>query len=345
MSIEKTAWGTTPDGSEALLYTLTNANGMVAKISDYGGIVTSLMVPGRDGKMADVVLGYDTLDEYVNDSPYFGCITGRYANRIRNGKFTLEGVEYSLAVNNGPSALHGGLKGFDKVVWDSQPAENAGGPSLRLMYISPDGEEGYPGTLTCGVTYTLGNDNALKIEYDAVTDRTTVLNLTNHSYFNLAGHDSGDVFDHEMMINADYFTPLDETQIPTGEIASVAGGPMDFTKPMTIGSCFDLVEGGYDHNYILKSSDGTLALAARVRDNASGRVMEAFTTEPAMQFYAGNYLDTSLKGKGAVYDKQHGFCLEMQHYPDSPNKPDFPTTVLHPGERYTQTTIYKFSAK
>jgi aldose 1-epimerase len=318
---------------------------MVAKISDYGGIVTSLMVPGRDGKMADVVLGYDTLDEYVADSPYFGCITGRYANRICDGKFTLEGVEYTLAVNNGPSALHGGLKGFDKVVWDSQSTETADGPSLRLMYISPDGEEGYPGTLTCGVTYTLGNDNALKIAYDAVTDKTTVLNLTNHSYFNLAGHDSGDVFGHEMMINADYFTPLDETQIPTGEIAPVVGGPMDFTAPMTIGECFDLVEGGYDHNYILKSSDGTLALAARVTDNVSGRVMDAFTTEPAMQFYAGNYLDTSLKGKGAVYDKQHGFCLEMQHYPNSPNQPDFPTTVLHPGQRYTQTTIYKFTTE
>jgi aldose 1-epimerase len=343
MSIEKTAWGTTPDGSEALLYTLTNANGMVAKISDYGGIVTSLMVPGRDGKMADVVLGFDTLDEYVNDSPYFGCITGRYANRICKGRFTLEGVEYSLAVNNGPSALHGGLKGFDKVIWDSQAAETADGPSLRLMYISADGEEGYPGTLTCGVTYTLGNDNALKIEYDAVTDKTTVLNLTHHSYFNLGGHDSGDVFGYEMMINAEYFTPVDETQIPTGEIAPVAGGAMDFTAPMTIGSRFAQVEGGYDHNYILKSSDGTLALAARVRDNVSGRVMDAFTTEPAVQFYTGNYLDTSLKGKGAVYDKQHGFCLEMQHYPDSPNRPDFPTTVLHPGQRYTQVTVYKFS--
>ena len=345
MSIEKAAWGTTPDGSKALLYTLTNANGMVAKISDYGGIVTSLMVPDRDGKMADVVLGFDTLDEYVNDSPYFGCITGRYANRICKGKFTLEGVEYSLAINNGPNALHGGLKGFDKVVWASRAVESADGSSLRLMYISPDGEEGFPGMLTCGVTYTLGNDNALKIEYDAVTDKTTVLNLTNHSYFNLGGHGSGDVLGHELMINAEHFTPVDETQIPTGEIAPVAGGPMDFTGPMTIGSRFDLVDGGYDHNYILKSSDGTLALAARVRDNVSGRVMDAFTTEPGVQLYTGNYLDTSLKGKGAVYDKQHAFCLEMQHYPDSPNRSEFPTTVLKPGQRYTQVTVYKFGVE
>jgi aldose 1-epimerase len=345
MAIEKQGWGSTPDGQAVSLYTLTNANGMVAKISDYGGIVVSLMVLDRDGKMADVVLGFDTIDEYVKDSPDFGCITGRYANRICKGKFTLEGVEYSLDINNGPNALHGGLKGFDKVVWDCQTVETADGPAMKLSHVSGDGDQGFPGELTSTVTYTLTDDNELRIEYSATTDKTTILNLTNHSYFNLAGHGAGDVLSHEMMIDADYFTPVDEHSIPTGELKAVDETAMDFNTPITIGSRIDQVAGGYDHNYILKNTDGSLVLAARTKDPSSGRVMETFTTEPGVQLYTANYLDSSIKGKGAVYGKQHGFCLETQHWPDSPNQEEFPSVILEPGEKYTQTTIYKFSVE
>ena len=345
MAIEKEQWGQNADGQAATLYTLTNANDLVAKISDYGGIVVSLLVPDRDGKMADVVLGFDTIDEYVKDSPYFGCIVGRYANRIAGGRFTLDGVEYSLETNNGPNALHGGLKGFDKVVWDCQTVETADGPAMKLTHVSPDGDQGHPGTIKCTVTYTLTDDDELRIEYSASTDKTTILNLTNHSYFNLSGHDGGDVLAHEMMIDADYFTPTDDNQIPTGQLLAVDETRMDFTSPMTIGSRIDQVAGGYDHNYILKNTDGSLVLAARTKDPSSGRVMETLTTEPGVQLYTANYLDSSIKGKDAVYDKQHAFCLETQHWPDSPNQQEVPSVILKPGEKYTQTTIYKFTVE
>ena len=345
MPIDKQAWGVGPDGRQATLYTLTNANGAIAKISDFGGTVTHLIVPDRDGKMTDVVLGYETIEEYIANSPYFGCVCGRYANRIAGGKFTLDYNEYTLATNNGPNALHGGITGFDKAVWSSKEIETVDGPAVKLAYISKNGEEGYPGYMTCMLTYTLTNDNALKLEYEAVTDRATVINLTNHSYFNLGGHGSGDVFGHELTINADHYTPVDKTSIPTGEIKAVADGPMDFTKPMTIGSRFEQVDGGYDHNYVLNSKDGSLALGAKVKNPANGIVMEMYTTEPGVQLYTANYLDTSMKGKGATYDKQHALCLETQHFPDSPNRPEFPSTVLEPGNVYTHVTVYKFSVE
>jgi len=345
MSIEKQAFGKTKDGKEVDLYTLTNTNGLKAKITTYGGIVTSLQVPDRDGNLADIVLGYDTVDEYIKSNPYFGALIGRYGNRIAKGKFTLDGVEYTLATNDGPNHLHGGIKGFDKVVWKASAMETDEGPALKLTYVSPDGEEGYPGTLTCTVVYTLTDNDELKISYEAETDKATVLNLTHHSYFNLGGFDSGDILDHELQLNADNFTPVDDTLIPTGKIQPVKGTPMDFTSPKVIGSRIGHVKGGYDHNYVLNSSDGSLALAASVHDPKTGRVMEIYTTEPGIQFYSGNFLDGTLKGKGAVYNKHYGFCLETQHFPDSPNKPEFPSVVLKPGEKYTQLTVHKFSAR
>lgn len=345
MPIEKQSFGKYNEQKDAMLFTLTNENGMVAKISDYGGTVTHLTVPDRNGKMVDVALGYETLDEYIADSPYFGCICGRYANRIRNGKFTLDGSEYELAVNNGPNALHGGLKGFDKVIWASQEYETEEGPAVKLSYIADDKEEGYPGTLTTIVTYTLTNDNALKIEYEAVTDKPTVINLTNHLYFNLGGYDSGNVLKQQLMIAADNYLPVDGTSIPLGEIRPVADGPMDFTTMKEIGAEIEQVDGGYDHNYCLNNTDGSLALGAKAKCGQTGVVMEMFTTEPGVQLYSGNYLDDSLKGKGTTYGKHHGFCLETQHYPDSPNREEFPSVILRPGQTYKQTTSYKFSVE
>jgi len=345
MSINKEAFGTTTNGKKVDLYTLTNANGLEAKITNYGGIVTSLKVPDRNGNFADIVLGYDTLDEYIKKSPYFGAIVGRYGNRIAKGKFTLNGTEYTLAKNNGPNHLHGGIKGFDKVVWNAEPVQDEMGVSLKLTYLSKDGEEGYPGNLSCTVIYTLTNENELKISYEAETDKPTVINLTHHSYFDLAGYDSGDILGHELMLNADHFTPVDEQLIPTGQIKPVKETPMDFTKPTTIGSRMAQVKGGYDHNYVLNNSDGSLALAGSVYEPTGGRVMQVYTTEPGIQFYSGNFLDGSIKGKGVIYNKHSGFCLETQHFPDSPNKPNFPSTVLRPGQKYTHLTIYKFSSK
>ncbi len=347
MSITGKDFGTTPDGKKVELWTLTNANGLTAKIMTYGGIITSLQTPDRNGKFADIVLGYDSLDEYVKNSPYFGALIGRYGNRIGKGKFTLNGVEYKLATNNGPNHLHGGIKGFDKVVWNAEPVQSKTSVGLKLTYLSKDGEEGYPGNLNCTVIYTLTNDNELKISYEAATDKPTIINLTSHSYFNLAGHDSGDILGHELMLNADNFTPVDDadTLIPTGEIKSVKDTPMDFTKPMPIGSRIAQFKCGYDHNYVLNSLDGSLALAAQVYEPKTGRVMEILTTEPGIQFYTGNFLDGSIKGKGAVYNKHAGFCLETQHFPDSPNKPNFPPVVLEPGKKYTHLTIHKFSVK
>jgi aldose 1-epimerase len=344
MSIEKRSFGKA-DGQEVYLYTLTNANGLKADITNYGGIVTSLIVPDRKGNLADIVSGYDTLDEYIENNPYFGALIGRVGNRICKGKFTLNGVEYTLATNNGPNHLHGGLKGFDKVVWDAEDMKTKEGCALKLTYLSKDGEEGYPGNLKCTAVYTLTNNDELKVSYEAETDKDTMVNLTHHSYFNLGGHDSGDILGHELMLNADNFTPVDEGLIPTGEVKPVKGTPMDFTKATAVGSRIDQVEGGYDHNFVLNSSDGSLALAASVYEPNSGRVMEIYTTEPAIQFYSGNFLDGSNKGKGAVYNKHNAFCLETQHYPDSPNQPNFPSVVLKPGEKYTHLTVHKFSAK
>lgn len=345
MSIKKQAFGKTADGKDVDLYTLTNANGLKTEIMTYGGIVRILEVPDRDGNLGDIVLGYDSLDEYIENNPYFGALVGRCGNRIAKGKFTLDGVEYTLATNNGPNHLHGGIKGFDKVVWDAEPMEDETSVGLKLTYLSKDGEEGYPGNLNCTVVYTLTNDNELKVSYEAETDKTTVINLTHHSYFNLAGHGSGDILGHELMLTADNFTPVDEGLIPTGEIKPVKGTLMDFTRPMPIGARIDQVKGGYDHNFVLNNSGGSLALAALVYEPRSGRVMEISTTEPAIQFYSGNFLDGSNKGKGAVYNKHNGFCLETQHFPDAPNKPGFPSIVLKPGDKYTHLTVHKFSAK
>lgn len=352
MGIEKQPFGKTPDGTSVDLYTLTNDNGMVVKIMNYGGTVTSLIVPDRNGKMGDVVLGYDNLDGYLKNNPYFGSIIGRYANRIAKGRFILNGIEYKLAQNNGENHLHGGIKGFDKVVWKAKEVKTGNGVGVELSYLSKDGEEGYPGNLSVTVTYILTNNNELKINYLATTDKDTVVNLTHHSYFNLAGAGEGDILGHELMINADKFTPVDKNLIPTGELRSVKGTPMDFTQPTPIGARINqedeqLIFGkGYDHNWVLNLVDGALTRVARVYEPKTGRVMEVFTTEPGMQFYSGNFLDGTITGKGGkVYYQRYGFCLETQHFPDSPNKPQFPSTVLKPGQTYKTTTIYQFSTK
>lgn len=352
MNVQKQAFGKTEDGTAVDLYTLTNTSGLEATITNYGGIVVSLMVPDRNGKPGDIVLGYDTLKEYIGENPYFGCIVGRYANRIAKGKFTLNGVEYTLAQNNSENHLHGGIKGFNKAVWKAEEIRSDNGVGLKLTYLSKDGEEGYPGNLSVTVIYILSNNNELKIEYSATTDKVTVVNLSHHSYFNLAGAGSGDILDHELTIHADTFTPVDKDLIPTGELRSVNGTPMDFTRPTTIGARIEqdyeqlIFGGGYDHNWVLNNPDGSLTLAVRVYEPITGRIMEVYTTEPGIQFYTGNFLDGSITGKeGKVYKKRYGFCLETQHFPDSPNKPHFPSTVLKPGEKYTQTVIYKFSAK
>jgi aldose 1-epimerase len=353
MSIKETDFGTMPDGQKVSLYTLTNANGAVAKITNYGAIVTELWMPDKNGKPADIVLGFESLSGYLGESPYFGCIVGRYGNRIGKGTFTLDGKTYSLAINNGENHLHGGLKGFDKVVWQAT-AEQAGkdGVAVTLRYTSKDMEEGYPGTLSVMVVYTLTNANELRIDYTAVTDKATVCNLTHHGYFNLAGQGNGSILNHELMLNADRYTPVDAGLITTGEILPVKGTPMDFTKPTAIGARIDndfeqlKFGGGYDHNWVLNKKGSEMSLAAKVYEPTSGRVMEVWTNEPGVQFYAGNFLDGTLTGKGGkVYQHRYGFCLETQHYPDSPNKPNFPTTTLRPGQTYKTTTVYKFSAR
>ena len=332
------------------LYTLTNANGMEARIMTYGGAVVSLKVPDRNGKLGDVVLGYETLGGYLKNSPYFGAIIGRYGNRIGKARFSLNGKEYTLPKNNGENTLHGGLKGFDKVVWKGKEVKSRDGGGLELTYLSKDGEEGFPGNLSVTVSYTLTNQNELKIKYSARTDKTTVVNLTNHSYFNLACE--GAILNHELMIDASRFTPVDAGLIPTGELRSVKGTPMDFTQFAGIGTRIDqqdeqLTFGrGYDHNWVLNNATGKLAVAAKAYEPVSGRVMEVLTTEPGIQFYSGNFLDGSITGKGGqVFGQRYGFCLETQHFPDSPNKPGFPSTVLKPGQKYETTTIYKFSVK
>jgi aldose 1-epimerase len=351
-TISAESFGVTPEGEAVDIYTLTNANGASARITNYGGIVVSLNVPDKSGQMGDVVLGYDSLDEYIAANPYFGALIGRYGNRIANGKFSLNGTEYTLAQNNGPNSLHGGEKGFDKVVWTANPIDSADGPALELSYLSQDGEEGYPGNLSVKVVYTLTNNNELKVDYTATTDKDTVINLTHHSYFNLAGAGNGDILGHELTIAADRFTPVDETLIPTGELRPVAGTPFDFTQSTAIGQRIDQDDEqlkfglGYDHNWVLNSSDGSLALAARLAEPTSGRVMEIWTTEPGLQFYSGNFLDGTNVGKGGqAYEHRTGLCLETQHFPDSPNHPEFPSTVLKAGETYQSTTVHKFSVQ
>jgi len=353
MTIKQEPFGTTKDGKPAILYTLRNANGVTTRITNYGGIVISLTAPDRNGKLDDVVLGYDNLAGYLQKTPYFGCLVGRYGNRIANGTFTLDGQTYNLATNNGPNALHGGIVGFDKVLWKARPYESDKGPALELTYVSKDGEEGYPGTLTVTAVYTLTADNALRLDYTATTDKATVVNLTQHSYFNLAGQGNGDILGHQVVINADAFTPVDSTLIPTGDIRPVKGTPFDFTTPHTIGARINQPDeqlkfgGGYDHNWVLgKPLANDLFLAATVTEPTSGRVLEVWTTEPGLQFYCGNFLDGTITGKsGKVYQYRYGFCMEPQHFPDSPNKPLFPTTVLRPGDTYRHTMMYKFGVK
>lgn len=346
-SAQKMDFGKMPDGTPVELYTLSNGR-VTARVMTYGGIITELHVPDRAGKTADVVLGFDTLDDYIARSPHFGAITGRVANRIARAEFTLDGKEYRLAANNGPNTLHGGKKGFDKVVWKAQDVSGPAGPAVKLTYLSRDGEEGFPGNLNVAVTYTLTDDNALRIDYTATTDRATPVNLTNHSYFNLAGHASGTILDQELMLAADQYTPSDDQYIPTGQIAPVGGTPLDFTTPTAIGARIGQIQGepgGYDHNYVIRPSGSSPAFAARARDPKSGRVLEMYTTEPGVQLYTSNFMDGNLKGKGgAAYKKHQAFCLEAQHYPDALHHPNFPSIILRPGVTYTQTTIYKFSA-
>jgi aldose 1-epimerase len=340
-------FGKLPSGETVELYTLKNAKGVEADISTYGGVIVSLKVPDRSGALGDIVLGFDDLKGYLTPPPYFGALIGRYGNRIGHAQFTLDGVTYKLFKNDGDNSLHGGKRGFDKVLWKAKPGD---GQSLELTYLSKDGEEGYPGNLSVTVVYTLTDNNELKIDYSATTDKDTVLNLTNHSYFNLAGQGEGDILNHQIMINADKFTPVDKGLIPTGELRDVANTPLDFRQPHVIGERIGsdyeqiVLGGGYDHNFVLKRSGDGLSLAARVTEPKSGRVMEVLTTQPAIQFYTGNFLDGTLKGKGGkVYARRSALCLETQHYPDSPNHPDFPTTELKPGEQYHTTTVYRFS--
>ena len=349
--VTRAAYGTLPTGEQVHAFTMRNARGIEMRVLDFGGIIVSLRTPDRTGNPGDIVLGMDDLAGYVKSSPYFGAIVGRYANRIAKGEFTLDGTTYKLAVNNGPNALHGGLRGFDRVVWQTEPSADSSGARLVFRYTSADGEEGYPGTLHATVTYTLTDRNELAIEYQATADKPTPINLTNHSYFNLAGEGSGTVLDHVLTIDADRYVPVDSTFIPTGALASVAGTPFDFRKPTPIGARIDqpdqqLKNGhGYDHTFVLNRPAGSSGLvhAAHVAEPTSGRTLDVATTEPGVQFYTGNFLDGKVVGKnGHAYPRRGGFCLETHHYPDSPNKPQFPSTVLRPGETYHSRTVFTF---
>lgn len=350
--IEKKAFGTTPDGHPVDVYTMTNSRGVEVRAINYGGIIVYLRVPDKAGKLGDVVLGYDNLEQYLENKPHFGAIIGRYANRIAKGEFTVDGVTYRLAKNNGPNSLHGGVKGFDKVLWQAEPFESTQGVGVIFTYTSRDGEEGFPGNLKTKVSYTLTEQNELQFDYEATTDKATPVNLTQHSYFNLAGEGSGDVLTHEVLLNADRFTAVDSTLIPTGELRPVKGTPLDFTKPTAIGARINdtyeqmVIAKGYDHNFVLNRKGNGLELAASVHAPKSGRVLEVYTTEPGVQFYTGNFLEGSGVGKhGHIYGKYHAFCLETQHFPDSPNHPGFPTTILRPGQTYRSRTVYKFSTE
>ena len=349
-TIVRAPFGTTPDGAKIEVFTLTNAAGIEVRAISFGAILVSIRTPDRAGRFADIALGFDALDDYVTRSRFFGALVGRYGNRIGNARFAIDGQTFQLAANNGPNHLHGGLKGFDKVVWNAAPFDRGGAVGVTFTYTSRDGEEGYPGTLQTAVTYTLTPKNELIVDYTATTDKPTVVNLTQHSYFNLAGEGRGDVLQHELMINADRFTPVDAGQIPTGELAPVAGTPFDFRKPIAIGARIDgndpqlKIGAGYDHNFVLNGGPG-LRLAARVVEPSSGRTLQVDTTEPGVQFYAGNKLTGATGKAGHVYGPRSGFCLETQHFPDSPNQPSFPSTILRPGDTYRSQTVFTFGVK
>jgi aldose 1-epimerase len=351
-SVTRAPFGVTPGGDSVELFTLTNPHGMEVRVMTYGGIIVSIKVPDRKGAFDDVVLGYDSLAGYLRSSPYFGAIVGRYGNRIAHGTFTIDGESYHLDTNNGPNALHGGVKGFDKVVWHAESIKQDSTVGVLLTHTSPDGDQGYPGTVQARVSYALTPDNKLIVSYHATTDKATPINLTQHSYFNLAGAGKGDILGHVVMINADRFTPVDSTLIPTGELAPVAGTPMDFRTPTAIGARIAQPDpqlknaGGYDHNFVLNRNGDTLSLAARVVEPTTGRVLTVTTTQPGVQFYTGNFLDGTITGKdGHVYLRRYGFCLETQHFPDSPNHSTFPTTILRPGQEYQSQTVFRFSAQ
>ena len=341
----------TRDGRPVNLYTLTNSHGIEIRVMNYGGIILSIRVPDRKGQLADIVLGHETMEGYIPNPPYLGAIVGRYANRIANGSFTLDGKTYTLPKNDGPNTLHGGTtKTFDKVIWESQPLK--GKNAVSFTYLSADGEEGFPGNLKVTVTYTLTDSNELVIDYDATTDKATPINVSQHSYFNLKGEGIGDILDHEIMINADKFTPVDKNLIPAGELRPVKGTPLDFTTSTRVGARIDdsydqiVLAHGYDHNWVINRKGDGLTLAARVYEPTTGRVLEVTTTQPGVQFYTGNFLDGTVTGKaGHVYKRRYGLCLETQHFPDSPNHPDFPSTILRPGEKFHQETVFKFSTK
>jgi aldose 1-epimerase len=346
--LKKAPFGVTPAGSQVNLFTLANDQGMEVRITNYGGIIVSIKVPDRNASIDDVVLGHDTLEGYLNRSRYFGALIGRHANRIGQARFSLNGDSYSLARNNGANHLHGGIKGFDKVVWAANEVETPDAVGVELSYLSEDGEEGYPGNLRVQVTYRLNHSNELRLDYSAVTDQKTIVNLTNHSYFNLAG--KGTILDHELLINAEAFTPVDDGLIPTGEIRNLRNTPMDFRRATSIGARINedyeqiTLAGGYDHNFVLRKAESSLARAATVYEPITGRVLEVSTTQPGMQFYSGNFLDGSIVGKnGLPYVKHSGCCFETQHFPDSPNQPSFPSTILKPDEQYQHTTVWKFS--
>jgi aldose 1-epimerase len=352
VTVARETFGRMPDGTVIEALTLRNAHGIAVKAITYGGIIVSLETPDRDGGLADIVLGFDSLPPYLQDSPYFGAIVGRYANRIARGRFTLDGTTYELATNNGPNHLHGGVEGFDKVVWEAAPFVRPDSAGVILRYTSADGEEGYPGTLRTAVTYTLTADDALLIDYHATADAPTPVNLAQHSYFNLAGDRGDDILGHVLTLRASRYTPVDATLIPTGELAPVAGTPFDFTTPHAIGARIATDHeqlrfgGGYDHNFVLDRGGDALAHAASVYEPASGRTVDIHTTEPGIQFYSGNFLDGSMTGKrGRVYGHRTGFCLETQHFPDSPNQPAFPGTVLRPGEEYRSRTVWVFGVR
>lgn len=344
-------FGTLADGGKATLFTLTNSKGMRVEITNYGATVTSIYAPDRKGNLGDIALGFETLDDYVKKSPYIGSTIGRYGNRIAKGQFSIDGKKYQVAVNNSPNHLHGGVRGFDKRIWKATPGKSKNGPTLDLVYFSPAGEESYPGNLNARVRYTLDNSNRLHIDYRAVTDAPTLYNPTNHAYFNLAGAGNGTILNHKLQINARRYTPIDPTSIPFGNLATVVGTPFDFLTPHTIGERINanntqLKNGqGYDHNFVLNGKMGTMRRVARVTEPTTGRILTVSTTEPGIQLYSGNFLDNQVGKNGKTYEKRSGFCLETQHYPDSPNQPKFPTTVLRPGQTYTQHTIYGFSAR
>jgi aldose 1-epimerase len=352
VAVTSERFGRMLDGRVVEVFSVTNAHGMEVRAITYGGIIVSIRTPDRAGQLDDIVLGYDALEGYLAETPYFGAIVGRYGNRIAGGRFTLDGEAYTLATNDGPNHLHGGIQGFDKVLWGAEPFQNRRGGGVVFTYRSPDGEEGYPGEVTVRVTYTLTNENELIFDYHATSDRATPVNLTQHTYFNLAGDGSGDVLGHELTLHAAHYTPVDSALIPTGELASVAGTPFDFSTATSIGARIEAsheqleLAGGYDHNFVLAPGAPDPVHAAHVHDPVTGRTMDVFTTEPGVQFYSGNFLDGSITGKsGHVYRQRFGFCLETQHYPDSPNKPVFPSTILRPGEEYQSRTVYAFGVR